>query len=137
MIGTAIQGHLKAVFKLGPGVSPAAVTRRVKRLQELNLARRVRNEEIQLTPSDEKIALEMIRHHRPPEAHLSEVLGYSWDRVHHGAENPEHVISEEFEVRIDAILGFPSHDPHGDPIPTRDGQIPQEEHERLGAATQA
>ncbi|MEX1054430.1 MAG: metal-dependent transcriptional regulator, partial [Rhodothermales bacterium] len=71
----------------------------------------------------EKVALEIIRHHRLLELYLREVMGYSWDKVHEEAEHLEHHISEEFEQKIDELLGFPTHDPHGDPIPTRDGEM--------------
>ena len=66
------------------------------------------------------MALEVIRHHRLIELYLSEVLGYSWDKVHEEADKLEHVISEEFEDKIDKALGHPTRDPHGDPIPSKD-----------------
>jgi len=137
MVGRAVQDYLKVIYKLSLSqqrctpsqvaermdVSPAAVTKMVKRLQELNLATYTRNQELALTPAGEKIALEMIRHHRLLEAYLMEALGYTWDQVDGEAEKLEHVISEEFEERIDAFLGYPTHDPHGDPIPTKDGYM--------------
>ncbi len=142
MHGAAVQDYLKVIFKLTDsgqrclpsvladrlGVSPAAVTKMVKRLQELNLVRYVRTQEVTLTPAGTNVALEMIRHHRLLELYLKEALGYSWDQVDHEAERLEHVISEEFEDRIDALLGFPTHDPHGDPIPTRDGYLDPTRH---------
>lgn len=78
---------------------------------------------VHLTPIGEKIALEVIRHHRLIELYLSEALGYSWDEVHEEADKLEHVISERFEERIAAALGNPQIDPHGDPIPALDGTI--------------
>jgi len=75
---------------------------------------------VRLTPLGEKIALEVIRHHRLLELYLSQALGYSWDEVHEEADRLEHVISEQFEDRIAAVLGYPEIDPHGDPIPPRD-----------------
>jgi DtxR family Mn-dependent transcriptional regulator len=78
---------------------------------------------VRLTPMGEKIALEVIRHHRLIELYLSEALGYSWDEVHEEADKLEHVISERFEERIAAALGNPQIDPHGDPIPALDGSI--------------
>jgi DtxR family Mn-dependent transcriptional regulator len=71
------------------------------------------------------MALEIIRHHRLLEMFLHETLGYSWDEVHEEADRLEHVISEEMEERIAISLGNPQHDPHGDPIPSRDLQMPQ------------
>ena len=145
MHGAAVQDYLKAVFKLTDaeqrctpsvlaerlGVSPAAVTKMVKRLQELNLVRYVRSQEITLTPAGTNVALEMIRHHRLLELYLKEALGYTWDQVDSEAEKLEHVISEEFEDRIDALLGFPTHDPHGDPIPTKEGYLDPTRHAPL------
>ena len=78
---------------------------------------------VNLSEAGEKIALEIIRHHRLLELYLAEALGYSWDEVDAEAEKLEHVISEEFEDRIDEILGFPTIDPHGAPIPSRKGDI--------------
>jgi DtxR family Mn-dependent transcriptional regulator len=145
MVGAAVQDYLKVIYKLTlselrctpslvaerMGVSPAAVTKMLKRLQELNLAEYSRNQEIALTPAGEKIALEMIRHHRLIELYLMEALGYTWDQVDGEAEKLEHVISEEFEDRIDQFLGFPTHDPHGDPIPTKEGHLETVRHATL------
>ena len=72
---------------------------------------------VTLTPEGEKVALEILRHHRLLELFLHQILGYSWDQVHEEADRLEHVISEEFEARIAEALGNPLHDPHGDPIP--------------------
>jgi DtxR family Mn-dependent transcriptional regulator len=70
------------------------------------------------------VALEMLRHHRLLETFLVRELGYSWDQVHEEAERLEHVISERFETRIAEAMGHPTHDPHGDPIPSEDLQMP-------------
>ena len=78
---------------------------------------------VQLTATGEKIALEVIRHHRLLELYLSQALGYTWDEVHAEADKLEHVISEQFEARIADMLGNPEIDPHGDPIPALDGTI--------------
>ena len=67
--------------------------------------------------------MEVIRHHRFLELYLARQLGYSWDKVHEEADKLEHVISEEFEDKIDSLLGYPTVDPHGDPIPSKDGTI--------------
>jgi DtxR family Mn-dependent transcriptional regulator len=78
---------------------------------------------VRLTPDGQALALEVLRHHRLLELYLSESLGVPWDRVHDEAEVLEHVLSEDLEELIAAKLGDPTHDPHGDPIPTRDGRI--------------
>jgi DtxR family Mn-dependent transcriptional regulator len=145
MVGAAVQDYLKVIYKLSTSgqrcspsviaermaVSPAAVTKMVRRLLELNLVTYERTQDVALTPAGEKIALEMIRHHRLLELYLKEALGYTWDRVDGEAEKLEHVISEEFEDKIDELLGFPTHDPHGDPIPTKDGRIAVDRHAPL------
>jgi len=104
-------------------VTPASVTGMIKKLAELKLVRHMPYQGVELTKSGEKIALEMVRHHRLLELFLFEALGYAWDEVHAEADALEHVISEEFEERIAARLGNPTVDPHGDPIPTKDGTI--------------
>lgn len=105
------------------GVAPASVTNMLKRLAELGLVDREPYRGAVLTPAGEKVALEVIRHHRLIELYLAEALGYSWDQVHEEAERLEHHISEQFEAAIAELLGHPTHDPHGDPIPTPDLQI--------------
>lgn len=145
MVGAAVQDYLKSIYKLSEherrctpsmlaerlGVSAPAVTKMLKRLQELNLVSYTRSEELRLTPAGRKIALETIRHHRLLELYLMEALGYTWDQVDREAEKLEHVISEEFEDRIDQFLGFPTHDPHGDPIPTKEGEVESVRHAAL------
>ncbi|CAG0926602.1 Iron-dependent repressor IdeR [Thermoflexales bacterium] len=112
---TAMAGALK--------VTPASVTGMFKKLAELKLVRHTPYQGVELTKAGEKIALEVVRHHRLLELYLFEALGYSWDEVHAEADALEHVISEEFEDRIAARLGNPLIDPHGDPIPAKDGSI--------------
>jgi DtxR family Mn-dependent transcriptional regulator len=104
-------------------ITPASVTGMMKKLAEQKLVRHTPYQGVELTKSGEKIALEMVRHHRLLELFLIEALGYSWDEVHAEAHALEHVISEEFEERMAARLGYPSVDPHGDPIPAKDGTI--------------
>jgi DtxR family Mn-dependent transcriptional regulator len=99
----------------------------LQKLSSLNLVEYARYRGVRLTSAGKKVALEVLRHHRLIELYLSEVLGYSWDKVHDEADRLEHVISEEFEDRIDEALGFPATDPHGDPIPTKDGQVSEDE----------
>jgi DtxR family Mn-dependent transcriptional regulator len=105
-------------------VSPASASNMMQKLAEMRLVDYVPYHGVSLTEAGEKIALEVIRHHRLIELYLSEALGYSWDTVHEEAERLEHVISEEFEDRIDAMLGHPTTDPHGDPIPPKTGRPP-------------
>jgi len=145
MVGAAAEDYLKAIYKLARceervmpsalaeqlGVSPAAVTKMLRRLQQLKLVVYEPSARLELTPAGEKMALEVIRHHRLLEAYLAEALGYSWDQVDAEAERLEHVISEEFEDRIAEMLGHPTHDPHGDPIPTKEGHLVAEEHAPL------
>lgn len=76
---------------------------------------------VRLTPLGEQKAIEVIRHHRLLETYLARELGYTWDKVHAEADRLEHVISEEFEDRLDELLGYPTIDPHGDPIPSKEG----------------
>jgi DtxR family Mn-dependent transcriptional regulator len=141
MLSPAVEDYLKAVFVLQTdlddpaaavstsslaerlNISPASVTSMLKRLDALNLAAYTSYKGVRLTPAGETIALEIIRHHRLLETYLREVMGYDWEQMHAEAEHLEHHISEEFEDRLDRMLGFPTHDPHGDPIPGRDGSM--------------
>lgn len=104
-------------------ITPASVTGMVKKLAELKLVRHAPYQGVELTKTGEKVALEVVRHHRLLELFLTESLGYSWDQVHAEADKLEHIISEEFEDRIAARLGDPHVDPHGDPIPAKDGTL--------------
>jgi DtxR family Mn-dependent transcriptional regulator len=97
----------------------------VKKLAALNLAVHQPYRGITLTTAGEKVALEVIRHHRLLELYLAQTLGLDVEDVHDEAERLEHVISEELEERIDKALGFPTHDPHGDPIPDAKLRWPQ------------
>lgn len=112
-------------------VAAPSVTGMIKRLAELKLVDHQRYRSVQLTPAGQKAALEVVRHHRLLELYLAEALGYSWDEVHDEAERLEHTISEEFEARIDAVLGYPTTDPHGDPIPSLTGAVPAIPSDRL------
>jgi DtxR family Mn-dependent transcriptional regulator len=102
------------------GVTPASASGMVKRLCELGLVSHRRYHGVLLTDAGRRVALEVIRHHRLLELYLVESLGVPWDRVHQEAEVLEHVLSEELEELIAAKLGDPTHDPHGDPIPSRE-----------------
>jgi DtxR family Mn-dependent transcriptional regulator len=104
-------------------VTPASASAMVKRLDALGLVRHEPYRGVVLTAAGERVALEVLRHHRLLELYLAESLGVPWDRVHDEAEVLEHVLSEELEALIAAKLGNPTHDPHGDPIPTADLRI--------------
>ena len=131
MPSESVQDYLKAIWKLENetrattsalatelAVTPASSAAMVKKLAEMGLVEHERYRGIRLTPSGERAALEVIRHHRLLELYLMKALGLGWDQVHAEAERLEHYLSEELESRIDAALGYPTHDPHGDPIPT-------------------
>jgi DtxR family Mn-dependent transcriptional regulator len=105
-------------------VAPATATSMLQRLADLGLVDYRPYKGVILTASGERVALEVIRHHRLIEAYLSEALGMPSDRVHEEAEVLEHYISEELEALIAAKLGEPSHDPHGTPIPGPDLRLP-------------
>jgi DtxR family transcriptional regulator, Mn-dependent transcriptional regulator len=138
----AEENYVKAIYALhlrgqGPvstnaladrlGVTPASASGMVKKLAERGLARHVPYKGVELSSEGEAVALEVLRHHRLLELYLSESLGVPWDRVHDEAEVLEHVLSEELEELIATKLGDPTHDPHGDPIPTRDLHIEEGE----------
>jgi DtxR family Mn-dependent transcriptional regulator len=107
------------------GVAPASVTGMIKKLADMHLVVHEPYQGVVLTEAGQKIALEVLRHHRLIELFLAEELGVPWDRVHEEANKIEHVLSEDVEDRVDALLGYPTTDPHGAPIPTRDGTIDQ------------
>ncbi|UUY03049.1 metal-dependent transcriptional regulator [Svornostia abyssi] len=101
-------------------VTPASASSMVRKMTELGLATHEPYHGVSLTADGSRLALEVLRHHRLLELYLAEHLGVPWDRVHEEAEALEHVISEDLEARIAAKLGDPTHDPHGDPIPSAD-----------------
>src|SRR5512144_1442891 len=134
----AVQDYAKAIWSLAQrtedpvstsalaerlDVSPASASAMVKRLESMGLATREPYHGVELTEAGERVALEVIRHHRLLELYLAQALGMSWDRVHAEAEVLEHAISDELTELIADALGNPTHDPHGDPIPTSDGVI--------------
>jgi DtxR family transcriptional regulator, Mn-dependent transcriptional regulator len=134
----SIQDYLKEIYKLGvggdavsvtalarrQGVSAASASAMVKKLAAVELVEHAPYQRIRLTDAGERVAVEVIRHHRLIELYLAETLGVHVDEVHDEADKLEHVISEELEARIDRALGFPTHDPHGDPIPNADLEWP-------------
>ena len=130
-LSDAIQDYLRQIFVLGEGggrvsttalarsqgVSPASASAMVKKLAALGLAEHAPYRGVSLSPAGERVAMEVTRHHRLLELYLARTLGIDVDDVHDEADRLEHVISEELEARIDQALGYPTHDPHGDPIP--------------------
>jgi len=135
----SIQHYLREIYKLGQAdehvsvtslaraqsVSPASASAMVKKLAALGLAEHAPYRGVALTAAGERVALEVIRHHRLLELYLAETLGVDVEDVHDEADRLEHVLSEELEARIDRALGFPTHDPHGDPIPDANLEWPQ------------
>jgi DtxR family transcriptional regulator, Mn-dependent transcriptional regulator len=134
-VTSAIEDYAKAIFSLQErgadavttnalaeklSVTAASASGMVKRLGELGLVDHIPYKGVSLTDEGRRVALEVMRHHRLLELYLVESLGVPWDRVHEEAEVLEHVLSEELEELIAQKLGDPTHDPHGDPIPTRD-----------------
>ncbi len=134
-MSSAIEDYAKAIYALelraGEAVSTNALAERlgvtaasasgmVKRLGEMGLVEHQPYHGVSLTEDGRRVALEVMRHHRLLELYLVQSLGVPWDRVHAEAEVLEHVLSEELEELIAAKLGDPTHDPHGDPIPTRE-----------------
>ncbi len=142
-ITDSIQDYLKAIYDLTRegepasttalaarlGVEPASVTGMVQKLAAARppLVDYRKHHGVRLTAAGRRAALEVIRHHRLLEAWLVKTLGYSWDEVHSEAERLEHVISEDFEERVAAALGYPLRDPHGEPIPSSDLIMPSDE----------
>lgn len=104
-------------------VSDATATMMFKDFATAGWVEHVPYHGVRLTPLGERKAMEVIRHHRLLELYLARQLGYTWDKVHAEADRLEHVISEEFEDKLDELLGYPTIDPHGDPIPSKDGII--------------
>lgn len=133
----AIEDYLKTIFALeqeespvstsrisaARSVKPGSATSMVQRLHKLNLVDYEKHYGVTLTKAGREIALEVIRHHRLVELYLMEALGFSWDEVHEQADLLEHVISEKLEERIAAALNHPEFDPHGDPIPSKEGIV--------------
>jgi DtxR family Mn-dependent transcriptional regulator len=137
-LSEAVQDYAKAIWTLAQrssmpvstsaiaerlGVSAASASAMTGRLESLGLVTREPYHGVELTPAGERVALEVVRHHRLLELYLAEALGMTWDRVHEEAEVLEHAISPELSELIAEKLGNPTHDPHGDPIPTPEGEI--------------
>jgi DtxR family transcriptional regulator, Mn-dependent transcriptional regulator len=146
-LSDAIQDYLKEIYKLQAGgerattsaiarrmrVAPSSATSMVKKLAALDLVAHAPYRGVELTEAGRKIALEVIRHHRLLEQYLAKTLGVGIDAVHAEADRLEHVLSEELEQRIDEALGYPTHDPHGDPIPDADLNVERSKLRSLAA----
>ncbi|MBA3531009.1 MAG: metal-dependent transcriptional regulator [Ardenticatenales bacterium] len=138
MLTPVMQDYLKAIYLLQQqeenvstsmlaehkGVSAASVTGMLKKLSQLELVEYEPYRGVRLTATGERAALETLRHHRLLELFLTEKMGFQWDEVHAEADRLEHHISEALEDRIFEMLGRPTHDPHGDPIPSITGELP-------------
>jgi len=138
-ITPAMEDYLKAIYRLAQDdravttqrladelqISGASVTNMVKRLNDLNLLVHLPYRGVSLTETGTIVALEVIRHHRLLELYLSQALGFNIDQVHAEADRLEHHVSEELEFRMEQALGFPQFDPHGHPIPSRSGTLPE------------
>ena len=103
------------------GVVPSTTTENVQRLVRQGLVTHEPYGRVRLTEQGRGVALGMVRRHRLLETYLHEALGFSWDEVHEEAEILEHAVSERLLNRLDKVLGYPTRDPHGDPIPRADG----------------
>lgn len=138
---STVENYLKAIYvgethlvgdqKLVPmgqlatalGIAPGTATTMVKALAESGLVAYEPYNGVRLTPAGEKLAARVLRRHRLIELFLVQVMGMNWDEVHDDAEQMEHVVSDKLIERMDEMLGHPAFDPHGDPIPTADGQL--------------
>ncbi|MPY94002.1 MAG: MarR family transcriptional regulator [Acidimicrobiia bacterium] len=132
----AVEDYLKAIFRLGSeagvvtasalagrlGVASPSATGMLHRLEAAGLVSRGEDHSVVLTPAGRSAALRVVRRHRLIETFLHAVVGVPWHEVHDEAEVLEHALSERLEARIDELLGHPTHDPHGDPIPPVDGE---------------
>jgi DtxR family Mn-dependent transcriptional regulator len=139
----SIQDYLKVIYELTENgsaasntalaarlhIAPASVTGMMQKLASAKpaLVEYRKHQGVTLTARGKRAALEVIRHHRLIEAWLVQTLGYSWDEVHNEAEKLEHAISEEFEERIASAMGYPLRDPHGEPIPSADLIMPEDQ----------
>ena len=139
MENTKVEDYIKAIYQVSSAadtgtattgevaeklsVTPGSVTTMLQRLAESGLVNYQSHRGTSLSPSGEKLALNVLRRHRLVELFLVKTLGLSWDEIHVEAENIEHAVSDNLIARIDSYLGYPSRDPHGDPIPNEDGSF--------------
>ena len=150
MLTTSEEDYLKALYTLTEwedtevstgaladqlGLSPASVTSMIQKLSGKGLVNHVPRKTVALSSSGRREALRMVRRHRLLETFLRDELGYGWDEVHDEAEALEHTVSDRFIDALDARLGHPRHDPHGDAIPPADGSLPVSQAVRLDRYT--
>ncbi len=133
----SVEDYVRAIYGLGErgvsvtnatltnrlGLSPSSVSGMITKLTQLGLVTHIRYRSVELTPQGRKLAYDVLRRHRLLELFLVEELDYTWDEVHEEADALEHAVSDELVAHIAAKLGHPSHDPHGDPIPSADGNV--------------
>lgn len=147
MASLTVENYAKAIYQIAArqegravatgqialalGVSPGSVTSMLKTLSEGGLATYTPYEGVELTLAGNRLALRVLRRHRLIELFLAQTLDLTWDEVHEEAEQMEHAVSDRLIDRIEAHLGFPDVDPHGDPIPKRDGSVDQTESRAL------
>jgi DtxR family transcriptional regulator, Mn-dependent transcriptional regulator len=149
MLSQTEENYLKAIYKIaekeGNKVSTNALAERlqtkassvtdmIKKLAEKQLVVYEKYQGVQLTTAGETIAIQIIRKHRLWEYFLVHKLGFKWDKVHEIAEELEHIYSDELIDRLDTFLGYPQHDPHGDPIPNKEGKFAKHQSFRLDLA---
>ena len=139
MLSESIEDYLKAIYKIegdepvttndlaaSLNVAPSSVTKMIKRLDEMELVNYTSHKGVELTDKGKIESLRILRRHRIIETFLHDILGYSWDEVHDEANKLEHYISERFEEAIYKLSGYPKVDPHGDPIPDKEGNLPDD-----------
>ncbi len=139
MLTPTVENYLKALFLLDPyankevatgelahsiGVTPGSATSMIKTLAQIDLVMHRPHYGVQLTSRGRELAVHVVRRHRIVELFLVQILGMDWSQVHEEAEKLEHVVSDEVVERLDTLLGHPTVDPHGDPIPTAQGKLP-------------
>lgn len=148
MITSTVEDYLAMIYRVASenqkstttiiadkmSVSQGTVTSMFKKLAESELITHVLYKGVSLTATGEKIALEIIRHHRLIELYLQNTMGVPWEKVHEEADKMEHILSEEIEDRIDKLLNNPTNGPHGAPIPTKDGYVSKDNFRRLSQA---
>ncbi len=141
-LSPAAEDYLKAIYQLEAsgvaaqtgviaealGVAAPSVSEMVKRLSDVGMLQYEPYRGVKLTRQGSRTALRMVRRHRILEAYLASKLGYGWDSVHAEAERLEHAVSDELIERMAMVLGNPRHDPHGAPIPSKDGEIEEVHH---------
>ena len=133
----SVEDYLRAIYGLSErgvpvtnatltqrlGLSPSSVSGMISKLAQLGLVTHIRYRSVELTPEGKRLAYDVLRRHRLIELFLVEELDYTWDEVHVEADSLEHAVSDELIEHIAAKLGHPTHDPHGDPIPTAEGEV--------------